>query len=156
MVLLDVHPSPFFLPRYHPTITNSLHSNLPIGAAVAVLVFVGLSARVKEEHVEKITMKQKLKQFDPVGAILLLGAVFCLFLALDWGGENYPWNSSKVIGLLAGFGLLFLAFCVSQSLFGDRATIPPRILRQRTVLYGALALFSISMSSNIVRLNLFS
>ena len=84
--------------------------------------------------------------------VLLLGAVCCLFLALQWGGNNYSWHSSRVIGLLVGFCLLLVAFCVLQWWLADKATIPLRILRQRTVSYGALARFFISMSSNIVRL----
>jgi len=103
--------------------------------------------------VKMMTFKEKTKQFDFLGAVLLLGAVFCLFLALEWGGEKYPWKSSQVVGLWIGFGLLFLAFCLSQALLGDKATIPPRILKQRTILYGALALSFISMSSNIVSLD---
>jgi len=151
MVLLDVRPTSqgYILLR----IAHSQHSNLPIGAAVFVLVFLGLTAKVKEESVKMMTFKEKTKQFDFLGAVLLLGVVFCLFLALEWGGEKYPWKSSQVVGLWIGFGLLFLAFCLSQALLGDKATIPPRILKQRTILYGALALSFISMSSNIVSLD---
>lgn len=151
MVLLDVRPTSqgYILLR----IAHSQHSNLPIGAAVFVLVFLGLTAKDKEESVKMMTFKEKAKQFDFLGAVLLLGAVFCLFLALEWGGEKYPWKSSQVVGLWIGFGLLFLAFCLSQALLGDKATIPPRILKQRTILYGALALSFISMSSNIVSLD---
>jgi uncharacterized membrane protein len=102
----------------------------------------------------KLPTIEKLKRLDPLGIILLLGAVSCLFLALQWGGSRFLWNSSRIIGLLIGFGLLAILFCVLQWWLAEKATIPLRILRQRTVLYGALSLFFISMSSNIVSLPL--
>ncbi|KAL8866857.1 MAG: hypothetical protein Q9174_006038 [Haloplaca sp. 1 TL-2023] len=92
---------------------------------------------------------EKLKQLDLLGVILLLASVSCLFLALQWGGSDFPWSSGRIIGLMIGFGTLFIAFAVLQWQLQDKATIPLRIARQRTVLFGASALFLISMSSNI-------
>lgn len=43
-----------------------------------------------------------------------------------------------------GFGLLLIAFGFQQYRLGDRATIPPRILKQRTVLWSCL--FSLLLS----------
>ena len=83
----------------------------------------------------------------------MLGAALCLFIALQLGWSDYPWNSSRVIGLLVGLVLLIFAFGIGQWQLEDRATIPPKILKQRIVLYGLLALFLISMSSNIVKHN---
>ncbi len=96
------------------------------------------------------SLRGKLKQLDPLGIIVLLGGVSCLFLALQWGGISYRWTSSKIVGLLTGSGVLFMLFAFLQWWLGERATIPPRMLKHRTVLYGALSLFFISMSSNIV------
>ena len=129
---------------------NSGYSNLPIGAAVFVLVLLALQQKGNQEPAKSLPLKDKLKHLDPLGIILLLGVVCCLFLALQWGGTKYNWNSSESIGLLVGFGVLFMAFCAVQSWLGDRGTIPPLLLKQHTVLFGALALFFISMSSNIV------
>ena len=95
-----------------------------------------------------------MKRLDPLGIILLLGAVTCLFLALQWGGSSFSWDSERIIALLIGVSLLFIAFGVLQWRLAEKATIPVRILKQRTVLYGALSLFFVSMASNIVRLAL--
>ena len=127
-----------------------MDSNLPIGAAVFFLVLLCLKPKPSEDPIKKLPTKEKLKHLDPLGIILLLGSVCCLILALQWGGNNYPWRSSRVVGLLVGFGLLLLAFCGLQWQLDDKATIPPRILKERTVLFGACALFFISFSSNIV------
>lgn len=105
--------------------------------------------KIKKDPLRTLPAKEKLKHLDPLGIILILGATSCLFLALQWGGSSLPWHSSRIIGLLIGFVLLLLTFCVLQWWLAERATIPLRILNQRTVLYGALSLFFISLSSNI-------
>lgn len=85
-----------------------------------------------------MTFKEKIRQIDLLGAFLLICAVVCLLLALQWGGTTYPWSNSKVWGCLLGFGLIISIFIALQIKLGDRATLPPRILvKQRTVLSSA-------------------
>jgi hypothetical protein len=55
-------------------------------------------------------------------------------LALQWGGSTYPWKSAKVIGLFCGAGVLFCIFVASQLKLGDKATLPPRLFKDRNVL----------------------
>jgi len=64
--------------------------------------------------------------------------IVCLLLALQWGGTEHPWNSSVIIGLFIGFGLMIIIFVIVQIKRGDNATLPPSILRQRTVASAAL------------------
>jgi len=112
--------------------------NLPFGAVAlaAVLFFFSNPAR---KHTE-MTVKEKLKQIDFIGAFFLICAIVCLLYALQYGGSEYPWSDSEVWGCLLGFGLMISIFIAIQFWLKDRATMPPRILRQRTV--GACALFS--------------
>ena len=78
-------------------------------------------------------------KLDVLGATFLIGSVVCLLLALQWGGQTFPWNDSKVFGLIIGFGLLFIIFAVIQVRAGDDATIPIRLaLYNRTVLSASL------------------
>jgi Na+/melibiose symporter-like transporter len=91
-----------------------------------------------------MTVKQRILEIDLLGAAFLMGAIICLLLALQWGGSTYPWHSSKVWGCLLGFGLLIIIFIIQQFRRGDRATIPPRIFKQRTVL--SCCLFSCFLS----------
>ncbi|KAL1987941.1 hypothetical protein VTN96DRAFT_1925 [Rasamsonia emersonii] len=79
------------------------------------------------------SLLQKITELDLIGAALLFPAVVCLLLALQWGGNQYPWNSSRIIGLFIGFGLIAILFIISQVWFGDKATLPPRIMKKRTV-----------------------
>ena len=112
--------------------------NLPFGAVALATVFFFFSNPPRRHT--SMTVKQKLKQIDILGAFFLICAIVCLLLALQWGGTVYPWSSSKVWGCMV-FGLLILIFISLQFWLKDRATMPPRILcGQRTV--GACALFS--------------
>ncbi len=43
---------------------------------------------------------------DPVGTVLVMGAVISYLLALQYGGQTMPWRSSVVIGLLVGCGVI--------------------------------------------------
>ena len=124
--------------------------NLPIGAVVFVLLFSFLKLKGADEDIRKLPLRKKLQYLDPLGVVLLLGGVTCLLLALQWGGHKYPWKSSQVIGLLFGFATQLLAFGVLQWKLGETATIPLRVLRQRTVLFGAIALFFTNWSNNVV------
>jgi hypothetical protein len=56
-----------------------------------------------------------------------------LLLAVQWGGNQYPWNDSRIIGLFVGAGLFLILFVYTQIRLGEAATLPPRILKQRTV-----------------------
>ncbi|KEQ72136.1 putative major facilitator superfamily transporter [Aureobasidium namibiae CBS 147.97] len=111
--------------------------NLPFGGIGLVAVFFFFEN--PERRHTNMTTKEKLKQIDLLGAFLLICAIVCLLLALQWGGTTYPWSNSKVWGCLLGFGLLISIFIALQIKLGDRATLPPRILvKNRTVLVSAL------------------
>jgi hypothetical protein len=43
---------------------------------------------------------------DFLGAGLLTGSAVCLLLAAVWGGQNYPWGSEQIVGLLLAGVLL--------------------------------------------------
>lgn len=73
-------------------------------------------------------------QLDLIGTVILIPTVICLLLALQWGGSQYAWNSSRIIGLFVGFGLLTIIFVASQLYLGDKGILPPRLFRNRNVL----------------------
>ena len=112
---------------------TELFLSLPIGAvSAAVVVFFLRIPRQSDSDGKSIF--ERIKQLDLWGACLLIPTVVCLLLALQWGGAKYAWNSSRIIGLLVGFGCLATVFTITQIRSGDRGTLPPRILTQRTVL----------------------
>ena len=50
-----------------------------------------------------------------------------LLLALQWGGVQYSWSSSVIIGLFVGFGMAMILFIIWTIRRGELALIPPRI-----------------------------
>ena len=71
---------------------------------------------------------------DPLGAILIIGAVVCFLLALQWGGTTKPWSDSTVIGTLVGFGVLVVCFIINEYFAGDRALLQGKLLKRRDVM----------------------
>jgi MFS family permease len=106
--------------------------NLPIGgvAAVAVLSFFHLPAAAAPP---RVSWTKKLLHVDPVGIALAMGGITCFILALQYGGHTHPWNSSVVIGLLVGFGILTIALMGWEILLGDYAMMLPRLYKQRSL-----------------------
>ncbi|TVY86336.1 Efflux pump, partial [Lachnellula willkommii] len=105
--------------------------NLPFGGIAATIFLLGFRSPVMKPS--KLTFRQKLIEMDITGTVLFVSSMTCLFLALQWGGTNYAWSSSKVWGLILGSGLLFAAFITLQLHLGERATIPLRIFRNRSL-----------------------
>lgn len=71
--------------------------------------------------------------------------VVCLLLAIQWGGSAYQWMDGRIIALLVLVSILLLAFIAAQLWKGNSATIPPIIMKQRSiaaVFYWALCLGS--------------
>jgi MFS family permease len=117
--------------------------NLPFGF-LGILIVLFFFKNPVRGHVQK-SLWQKFMDMDPVGATFLIGAIVCLLLALQWGGLEKPWINSTVWGCLLGFTLLLLIFVIIQVRLGDKATIPGRVLKQRSILATALTLFFMSM-----------
>ena len=121
----------------------TLNSNLPIGglAAAILVIFFRLPAHVKPAEA---TFREKMLQLDPIGIVLIMAAVICYVLALQWGGLTHPWSSSTIIGLFVGFGLLLLCFCFDQWYMEERAMLPKRLLKDRYIHQGMAYSFTIA------------
>lgn len=106
--------------------------NLPIGGAAgaAVFFFFNLPAASAPPN---ISLKKKLLHLDPVGFGLVMGAITCFILALQYGGNSHPWNSSQVIGLLVGFGLIAIVVVLWETWLGDYAMMLPRLYKHRSL-----------------------
>lgn len=124
--------------------TRCFWINLPFGGVSLVVVYF-FFANPKRQY-SHLPFKQRIKQVDLVGATFLISGIVCLLLALQWGGMTYPWKNSKVWGNLLGFGLLIAVFIAIQFRQKDRATIPIRVFKQRTVLVSCLFSTFLSMA----------
>lgn len=105
--------------------------NLPFGGiSLAVVFFFFSNPERKYSH---LPVRERLAHIDMAGAVFLICAIVSLLLALQWGGFTYTWGNSKVWGTLLSFGLLITVFIAIQFYQKDRATIPPRVFKQRTI-----------------------
>ncbi|KAI9810458.1 MAG: hypothetical protein M1827_006234 [Pycnora praestabilis] len=108
--------------------------NLPIGAATfVILVFI---LKISSPRNEASSLRQKFLRLDPLGTVFFLPGVVCLLLALQWGGSTYAWKDGRIIALLILFAIFITAFLVIQFWKRDTATLPPRIILQRSIAAG--------------------
>lgn len=99
---------------------------------VILLFFVNQPSKIRP------VWRQMLVEMDLVGMTLIIGAVTCYILAMQWGGVTKAWNSSEVIGTLVGFVLMTIAFVAVEWYQGEHAMLHPRIMKRRTVIAGSL------------------
>jgi MFS family permease len=125
--------------------------NLPIGS----ITFAGILFFLKTPEKEHAPMAigARIMQLDPVGIVLFLPGIICLLLALQWGGLTYPWGSARIIALLVVFVILISIFVVVQIRNPDNATVPPRIISQRSMAFGSWYIFSVSKSRALLEFN---
>ncbi|KAL4747082.1 hypothetical protein BDW72DRAFT_23669 [Aspergillus terricola var. indicus] len=108
--------------------------NLPIGGiSMAIVAFI-LQLPEQNQASKGTPLLDRIKQIDFIGAALLIPCIICLLLALQWGGNKYAWSNGRIIGLFVTFGVLAILTIFSQIKLGDRATLPPRIMAQRSVI----------------------
>jgi MFS family permease len=70
---------------------------------------------------------------DPIGVALVMSGIITFILAVEYGGQKKPWNSSTVIGLLVGSALIWIAFVAWEWFNDERAMLPRRLVSKRYV-----------------------
>ncbi|WEW60330.1 MFS sugar transporter [Emydomyces testavorans] len=123
--------------------------NLPIGAVTILAILIFLKAP-KQKLNTNLSWKARLLQLDPIGAAAFMPGVVCLLLALQWGGTRYAWSNWRIIILFIFFVILISIFVGIQIYKGDDATVPPRIVKQRTIAFGSFFAFLIGSSFFII------
>ncbi|KAJ5143534.1 uncharacterized protein N7515_002321 [Penicillium bovifimosum] len=115
----------------HLTWRWCFYINLPIGAVTFLFVLAFFPN--PKAILKKNTFKEQIKELDLIGSFFFLPAIISLLLALQWGGTRYAWSNGRIIGLFVVFGVLGLIFIGTQIWAGDRATVPPRLIKNRNV-----------------------
>ena len=95
----------------------------------------------KDAEATSAPFLDKVLGLDIIGNLILIAAAIMLFLALEFNASDIPWQNSKIVGLLVGAGLTAVVFVFWQVRQGDKALLPPRIIRQRSVAASCLAAF---------------
>jgi len=111
--------------------------NLPLGAIAVIIAIYGLEDPSPNPNF-LLPLEEKIRRLDLVGTVLVIPCIICLLVGLQWGGIRYGWNDWRIIILFVAFGVLTLGFGYVQHRQKDKAILPPRILKNRTVLAGAL------------------
>ncbi|BCR98009.1 uncharacterized protein AKAW2_31328S [Aspergillus luchuensis] len=102
--------------------------NLPAGAVTVVTLLLFF-------HPPQNTGTQGvsfLKQLDLIGCALFIPSVIMVMLALQWGGDEYSWNSATVVGLFVGFAVTMTIFICWECYMGDEAMVPVVLLWGRS------------------------
>ncbi|KAF2456748.1 MFS multidrug transporter-like protein [Lineolata rhizophorae] len=108
--------------------------NLPIGGLSAAII-LALFQTPKAAKPVQATWKEKILQMDPAGTFLLMAAIVCLILSLQWGGVTKSWGDAEVIGTLVGFVLILAVFVGVEIYLDERALLVPRLLKNKTVAF---------------------
>lgn len=78
--------------------------NLPLG----LLSFIFIAFFYKE------SIRHAKQKVDWGGAFTLVCSIVCLMFALELGGQKFAWNSAPIVGLFAGFAVLFAGFLLVE------------------------------------------
>jgi Major Facilitator Superfamily len=107
--------------------------NLPIGGVVISIILLILKTPPKKNE---LTLREQFWKLDPIGTIFFLPGIVCLLLALQWGGTTYAWSNWRIPFLFVIAGVLLGIFVFVQFKMGDNATVPIRIITQRSIASG--------------------
>lgn len=114
--------------------------NLPVGG-LAAIILVFLFQTPPHAVPAEATWGEKIRQLDVAGCGLVMAAVVCYLLALQWGGVQKPWSDGAVIGTLVGCVLLFSLFALNEIWMKERASIVPRLLMKRRIIVNQAVVF---------------
>lgn len=122
--------------------------NVPVGIVAFSLIL---------RYLPTILAKNVKKGIDYVGAMLLSGGLGSFLLGVTWGGNEYPWGSWQIIGLLTAAVALIGTFIWHESRTDD-PIMPLDIFKNGIFRVSAVMLFlvGIAMFGAIVYLPLFA
>ncbi|KAJ6615532.1 major facilitator superfamily domain-containing protein [Mycena sp. CBHHK59/15] len=119
------------------SVRRCFYINLPIGAVTLFVIILFFKSPGTSRKGQSLRLVDRIKQFDPFGTVIFVPAIVSLLLALQWGGSKYPWSNGRIIALFVVFGVLISGFIAIQIWKQEDATVPPRILKQRSILAGS-------------------
>ncbi|KAI0868536.1 MFS general substrate transporter [Hypoxylon argillaceum] len=112
--------------------------NLPAGGLAAIAIIL-LHLPGEAEKPNPWSLVRKLHHhLDLVGFFLFAPATLQLLLALQFGGVNYTWNSSQVIGLFIGASATTVIWFFWNRHRGENALIPRALISRASVLASGL------------------
>ncbi|KGO36215.1 Major facilitator superfamily domain, general substrate transporter [Penicillium expansum] len=115
------------------------YMNFPVGALVGVLLlFTRVPDQKPKQPAREILRSVALQKFGFIGFVLFAPASIMLLLALQYGGNEYSWDSATVIGLICGSVATFVVFALWERHMGIEAMIPGHLVCDKIVLSSSL------------------
>lgn len=111
---------------------DSFYINLPMGAFSLALILISFKPPPSAKPVS-VSRRELFLQLDVPGTACILVALVCVLLVTQWAGVTRPWNSASVVACLVVAGLLTAGFSIIQYQQGERASLVPRILKNRAI-----------------------
>lgn len=111
--------------------------NVPLGVITAGVVIVYVRTPIDPVYVNW-SLRRRLAYAKLPEIMLLVAALICLVLALQWGGSKYPWNSGPIVAMLVVFAVLTVVVVGMQAFFPSMRTVPSSIINNRDIWFGAL------------------
>jgi EmrB/QacA subfamily drug resistance transporter len=105
--------------------------NVPLGLAV-ILLFIFFFPNFRPDR--------RKHSIDYAGVSLLILTVVPMMLALSWGGVEYAWGSTQIIGMFVFSGAALLAFLFVES-HSPEPIIPLALFRNRVVSVSLVLIF---------------
>ena len=109
--------------------------NMPVGALAVLIVVTRL-------HLHTPTVRHRI---DLLGAGLLSGGVGALILLTTWGGNQYAWGSTTIVGLGVAGTALLVAFVWWENRASE-PILPPALFRSKVFSVANAMGFTIGMA----------
>ncbi|KAG1384503.1 hypothetical protein G6F60_000658 [Rhizopus arrhizus] len=106
----------------------NFYINLPIGAIAITLIIFFLHLPIPQSK-----FSDKLKRVDYTGTAIVLAFSTLFLLALNFGGQTFPWKSAAVIVPLVLSVLLVGLLAIVEKKFAKEPIMPPRLFSNRSV-----------------------
>ena len=111
--------------------------NPPVGVLTFLAIFMFFKDPGVNPHAE-LSLKAKIGKLDLLSTAMFVPAISALLLALQWGGTKYGWANARIIVLFSVCAGLVALFAWHQWRRKDEATLPVRIVGNRSILSGML------------------
>lgn len=120
--------------------------NLPVGGLVGILLLIFRIPEPEPKAPALQVLGTAVQALDLPGFMLISPAAIMFLLGLQYGGNQYAWNSSVVVGLLVGAAVTFVLFLFWERRKGDEAMVPFSMLTHRIVWSAAGNMFFLMAS----------
>lgn len=120
--------------------------NLPLGVVgIVSLWFTFQDSTTRPEF--SLSLREKAKLINIWATLLLFAGISAFLLAVQWGGVKFPWQSPVVISLFIASIVLLAGSVYLQHRLPDKAILPLKYLKDRTIL--AVAWFKFCTSGTL-------